>query len=485
LAQKAVPGIPRDMRIRLVQQHLVGTDESTLSVLIKSDTDRTALLNEQLTIESRLESDEVSDDEVLQLVARLETISAELDVMKADTIEERALNILVGLQFDDQMIHGPTKNLSGGWRMRLSLAQSLLTTSDLILYDEVTNHLDLLGLDWLIANLLADSGRTLIVVSHDTMFLDAICTDIVVLEHQRLTYHPGNYSDYLRQVQEKAARESQILDAAERQRASAQTFIQKQQAMSHKKSADPNKQRQAKMMKEKKLERIGNYREDGKRYKNFSLASMSEKSLRLAQTVQVEVDAPIISMRLPNPVWPPGLGEHDPLVCFERFSFGYDTKLLLNEVTVGINRRSKAALVGVNGAGKSTLMKLIAGDITPTENQCKGTHWLRPNIRVRHVTQYAVEELDQYKDLSVVDYAEEKLGSSKVAVDLMNKASGNIRQYLGAFGLGGRHAHQTIKQLSGGERMRLAFATALAGMCTISLYLVTFYMSSSHLIIFV
>ncbi|GKY97281.1 hypothetical protein MPSEU_000686500 [Mayamaea pseudoterrestris] len=463
LAHKAIPGIPHDMRIRLVQQHLVGTDDSALEALIKSDTDRTALLEEHLKVEARLEMEDLDDEEVLHLAERLEAIVTEMDVSDADSIETRALEILHGLQFTHEMIHAPTRNLSGGWRMRLSLAQSILTTSDLILFDECTNHLDLHGLDWLISYLSSDSERTLIIVSHDTTFLDAVCTDIVVLEHKRLTYHyRSNYSDYLRQVQEKAARESQILDAAERQRASAQAFIQKQQSISHKKSADPNKQRQARMMKEKKLERIGNYREDGKRYKNFSLATLSEDSIRLAQNVQVEIDEPIITMRFPNPAWPAGLGDYEPLVRLEGFSFGYHSNLLLHDLTVSVDRRTKAAIVGINGAGKSSLMKLISGDIIPADYQSTGSIWSRPDIRVGHVTQYAVEELEQYDNLSVVAYAEEQFRSSRVAVEMAKKASGNIRQYLGAFGLGGRHALQKIKHLSGGERMRLAFATGLA-----------------------
>ena len=145
--------------------------------------------------------------------------------------------------------------------MRLALAQALyIPASDLILFDECTNHLDLHGLDWLI-RYLQGSDHTLIVVSHDRAFLDAICTDIVVMEHRRLTYHVGNFSEYQRQMQDKMAREAQILDASERQRTKAIAFCQKQQAMANKKSADPNKQRQAKMIKDKKLDRIGNYRE--------------------------------------------------------------------------------------------------------------------------------------------------------------------------------------------------------------------------------
>jgi ATP-binding cassette subfamily F protein 3 len=464
LADKAIPGMPPGMRILLVQQQVDGTNDSCLGALLKADTDRTELLKEQQELEARLESDDAAAEEIEAIAGQLEYVITELDRISAASAEERALAILRGLQFTEKMIYGPTRNLSGGWRMRLSLAQALLVASDLILFDECTNHLDLSGLNWIINYLNADSDRTLIVVSHDTMFLDAVCTDIVVLEHQRLTYHTGSYSEYTRQVKEKTARESQILDAAERQRTSAQAFIQKQQANAYKKSADPNKQRQAKMMKEKKLERIGNYREDGKRYKNFSLATLSEESIRLAQKVQIEVDEPIIKMHFPNPSWPPGISEHDALVRFEGFAFGYDNdNLLLKDVTIALHRGSKAALVGVNGAGKSSLIKLIAGDIAPGNYHSKGVLWAHSNVRIGHVTQYAVEELENFSELTVVEYAEQQLRASKVASAIAGKAAGNIRQYLGAFGLGGRHALQKIKQLSGGERMRLCFATVLAG----------------------
>lgn len=189
----------------------------------------------------------------------------------------------------------------------------------------------------------------MIIVSHDRNFLDAVCTDVIRLDHMRLSYYVGNYSEYERQMAEKSARESQILDAAERQRSKAEAFLQKQQAMANKKTADPNKQRQAKMIKEKKMERIGNYREDGKRYKNFSLKQMDEKHIRLAQKVHIEADEAVIKMNFPEPVWPPGIAPGDGIVRTEDFSFGYDAdRTILDNITVELRRGSKVALVGVS-----------------------------------------------------------------------------------------------------------------------------------------
>lgn len=463
LAQKAVPGMPQDMRILLVQQQIEGTGESSLSVLLDADVNRKFLLAEQESLEQRLEVEGVSTEELEKIAERLGDIVGDLEAIGADTAEDRAVEILKGLQFTETMINGPTAKLSGGWRMRLALARALFVPSDLLLLDEPSNHLDLFGLDWLINYINRDPERTVIVVSHDRTFLDAVCTDMVVLEHQRLDYHVGNYSEYERQMQEKASREAQILDAAERQQKKAQDFIQKQQALANKKSADPKKQRQAKMIKEKKLERFGNYREDGKRYKQFSLATLSEDSIRLAQKVNIEADAPVARMYFPNPAWPSGIAPGDALVRFEDFFFSYDgARPLLTNVMLVVARGSKIAIVGRNGAGKSTLVNLISGEIDPKRFQSRGSLWRHPNLRIGHITQYAVEELERYADQTVVDYAEERLRSGKASAKVVAKASGNVRQYLGSFGLGGRHALQQIGQLSGGERMRLCFATVLA-----------------------
>ena len=452
LAERSIPGMPRDMRILLVQQHVEGTDQSALETLMEADLDRLELLEEQEEVERIIESDDIGEHERAEAAERLGEIYGELDAIRADEAEQRAKDILSGLQFTSAMMEGPTKNLSGGWRMRLSLAQALFVTSDLILFDECTNHLDLHGLDWLIGYLQKNTDRTLIVVSHDRSFLDAICTDIVVMHHQRLDYHVGSYSDYEHQVEEKAARDAQKLDAAERQRAKAQAFIQKQQT----KSADPKKQKQAKMMKEKKLDRIGNFRDDGKKYKQFSMQKMSSDYVRLAQKVHVEADEAVVAIRIPEPAWPSGLAPGDPIVTLEDVDFGYTSeKKLLDSMTLSLCRGSKVAMVGRNGAGKTTLMKLIGGEVEPN----RGRLWRHPNLRVGYVTQYAVEELDDSR--TVLEYAE-GFKSSSAAADVIAKASGNVRQYLGSFGLGGKHALQPISELSGGERMRLCLAEVLA-----------------------
>ena len=457
-----IPGLPRGLVVRMVRQQVEGRyDKTTIEALIEADEYRTELLSEQDRIETEMDA----GVNMQENAEKLSEIAVELDVIDADSAEQRALDILKGLSFSKEMIHSATSNLSGGWRMRLALAQALFVPyCDLLLLDEVTNHLDLHGMAWL-ENYLTHASRrdkmTLICVSHDRGFLDAICTDVIVFAHKKLTYHSGNYSDYKQKMTEKAARESQILDAAERQRSKAEAFVQKQLQQS-KKSADPNKQRQAKMIKEKKMDRIGNYREDGKRYKQNSLAKLSEDHIRLAQKVQIEVDDPVVRIRLPDPSWPPSVSDGSSIISIEDMSFAYDKsgdgKPILCQVTANLTRQSKVAVVGRNGCGKTTLLKLILGDLTPS----KGGIWVHPNIRVKNISQYSVEELNQYSHLTVVQYAEDMFATGSASLEVISKASGNVRQYLGAFGLGGSHAHRLIGRLSGGERMRLCFATVLA-----------------------
>jgi len=464
----SIPGMPRGMVIRTVKQQLDGrNDQTSLESLVEADEYRTALLKEQDHVERELDS----GIDLERNAQRIGDISAELLAIDAENSEKRALTILKGLFFTESMIHGPTINLSGGWRMRLALAQALFTPySDLILLDECTNHLDLQGMAWLEKFLTMEqigNPLTLICVSHDRSFLDNVCTDVIVMEHKRLTYHVGNYSDYQQKMQEKRARECQILDASERQRAKALTFVEKQQQQS-KKSSDPNKQRQAKMIKDKKLDRIGNYREDGKRFKLNSLKKLSEEFVRLPQKVSVDIDESVVKLRFPNPVWPPSISEGSPLVQMKDVNFSHnfpktngknDSPLLLCNITIDITQNTKAAIVGGNGCGKTTLCKLLVGDID--DARVRGTIWRHPTIRIGHITQYSVEEMNRFSHLTLLQYAKENLSGDALSA-VLAKASGNFRQYLGAFGLGGSHATRLISALSGGERMRLCFASVLA-----------------------
>ena len=186
-------------------------------------------------------------------------------------------------------------------------------------------------------------------------------------------------------------------------------------------------------------------------------------SARLSQKVVIERDEAVIKLNFPNPAWPPSVKETSNLIHLDDVSFGYNASApsLLHNMTLQLTRGSKVALVGHNGCGKTTLVRLLTGEGIDGA-KITGNVWRHPSLRIGHVTQYSVEELETYADMTVVQYAEEKLASCRASSTVIGQASGNVRQYLGAFGLGGPHAHRTIRKLSGGERMRLCFATVLA-----------------------
>ena len=203
------------------------------------------------------------------------------------------------------------------------------------------------------------------------------------------------------------------------------------------------------------------FHSDGKRYKTHSLKKLSEDHLRLAQKVVIEADEPILRLKFPDPTWPPGMMADSPLLQMEDLSFGYTKGKppLLNDLTLQLNRSSKIAIVGCNGAGKSTLLKLITGENGPNSScEFKGTMWRHPSLRIGHVSQHSVEALDEYGCMPVVEYADKFIRPGKACSSVISSAAGNIRQYLGAFGLGGKHAHRAISSLSGGEHMRLSLA---------------------------
>ena len=196
--------------------------------------------------------------------------------------------------------------------------------------------------------------------------------------------------------------------------------------------------------------------------------------MRLAEKVVIEADEAVVRMKFPDPVWPPSVAHGSSLIQTEDLYFGYRGRhqskedgdnFLLEDLTLNVNRGSKIALVGRNGSGKSTLLKLLTGDIQiPNEEAYvyKGTISRSQKLRIGHMTQYSVEELNEFAEMTCVEYAEEKLRQGKSSSEVISGASGNVRQYLGAFGLGGIHAHRKIANLSGGERMRLCFATVFA-----------------------
>ncbi|XP_015253399.1 PREDICTED: ATP-binding cassette sub-family F member 1 [Cyprinodon variegatus] len=195
IANRAL-SIPPNIDVLLCEQEVVADDTPAVQAVLKADTRRLKLLEEEKQLQARLEKGE---DSVAQ---RLEKVYEELRVIGAAAAEAKARRILAGLSFTPEMQNRPTKKFSGGWRMRVSLARALFMEPTLLMLDEPTNHLDLNAVIWL-NNYLQGWKKTLLIVSHDQSFLDDVCTDIIHLDNQKLYYYRGNYLTFKKMYVQK------------------------------------------------------------------------------------------------------------------------------------------------------------------------------------------------------------------------------------------------------------------------------------------
>ncbi|KAK2613708.1 hypothetical protein N8I77_000600 [Diaporthe amygdali] len=399
-------------------------------------------------------SSETLEAEVQEATGMLAELQVQVEPSKLADIESRANKILSGLGFSEAYKSKPVSELSGGWKMRTALAIALLQETDILILDEPTNFLDLLGIIWLQRYLQSfeDSpdAPTLILVSHDRDFT-SLCTDLLIIKDQDLVYFHGDFGTYESSMAEKKLHLTKVKEAKDKQKAHISATIQRNMREG-KKNDDENRIRQAKMRQKKLDNRWGvETSAKGGRFKlNRDLVGY-----HFAARAEVEIpqdERPPIVV-LPEP---PELRFPGPLISTEGVTFRYSkgdrkqtasSPAVLQDINLSVSMGDRVGILGLNGAGKSTLIKLLVDEEKPT----KGTLTTHPRLKLGYYSQQAVEQLQQL-GRSEPNLTSLALLTREVEGEL---DEGELRGMLGSLGLPGRLASDVpIRKLSGGQLVR-------------------------------
>ncbi|WP_223672626.1 ABC transporter ATP-binding protein [Proteus terrae] len=382
---------PSTWSMAWVNQETPALDVPAIDYIIDGD-------REYRQLEQRLQkANEINDGHAIAL------IHGQLDAINAWTIQSRAATLLNGLGFSQQQLNEPVKSFSGGWRMRLNLAQALICRSDLLLLDEPTNHLDLDAVIWLEKWLKSYTG-TLILISHDRDFLDPIVDKILHIEQEKIFEYSGNYSSFEMQRATKLAQQQALFENQQAKIAHLQSFIDRFKA-----KATKAKQAQSRVKMLERMEKVAPAHSDNP----FHFSFRQPESL-------------------PNP-----------LLSMEKVSAGYGEKIILNDIKLNLVPGSRIGLLGRNGAGKSTLIKLLAGEIEPLQGKLA----LSKGIKLGYFAQHQLEFLRS--DESALQHL------TRLAP---KETEQKLRDYLGGFGFHGDKVTDACGQFSGGEKARLVLS---------------------------
>jgi len=334
---------------------------------------------------------------------KLADLYGRYDAIDGYTAPTRAAKLLAGLGFSEQQQQNNVRSFSGGWRMRLNLAQALMCRSDLLLLDEPTNHLDLDAILWLEDWLNRYTG-TLVLISHDRDFLDATVDHILHIEQQKMTLYTGNYSTFERTRAERLAQQQQAFEKQQLEKAHLQKYIDRFRAQ-----ATKARQAQSRI---KQLE-------------------------RMIDIAPAHVDSAFsFSFREPHKLC-------NPLVRLDEVVAGYGDKTILTKVRLNLSPESRIGLLGPNGAGKSTLIKTLVGELP----MISGERVVGEHARIGYFAQHQVDHLDM--DASPL------LTLTRIAPRVQEL---ELRAFLGSFGFQGDRVSTTVENFSGGEKARLALA---------------------------
>lgn len=383
--------LPSGWQIATVAQETPALDVSALEYVIDGD-------SEYRQLEALLhQAQEENDGNAIAL------LHGKIDAIGGYAIHSRAGSLLAGLGFSEADQSNPVKSFSGGWRMRLNLAQALLCRSDLLLLDEPTNHLDLDTMYWLEGWIKSYQG-TLILISHDRDFIDEIVDEIVHVENQKLNFYKGNYSAFERIRAERMSQQKVAFERQQKERAHMQSFVDR-----FRYKASKAKQAQSRL---KALE-------------------------RMTELLPSQADSPFyMEFRAPEAL-------PNPLIKMEQVAIGYSDKPILSKVHLNLVPGARIGLLGRNGAGKSTLIKLLSGQLSPMT----GLYEPNPGVNIGYFAQHQIEflRLDDTPMQHLVRLAP-------------NAREQELRNFLGGFGFNGDMALSPVRPFSGGEKARLVLA---------------------------
>lgn len=402
ISSSLINGIPDDLLIIHVQQEAPISERTVLQSVLDVDVERTELLDRQNALLHGKNDDDDTHNELFQIEKRLQAIGAE-------DSESRAAMILTALGFSKEQLNQPLSLMSGGFRMRVSLAQALYISPDVLLLDEPTGHLDAPSVCWLEEYLTRSCGdQILLVVSHDRVFLDNVCTHIIHLKDKKLVTYKGNWTSFNEQFKTKVANLESKAEAQKRDIDHKMDFVRRLGVKA--KTAAIAQARLKNIAKKEKIELIELDDEVKFEFKSTSQAAQEN------------------------------------IIMLEDVTFGYVPNInIFEHLNFTLKRDSKIVVIGENGTGKSTFINLLIGRLKPNQ----GFYQMVSNLRIAFFSQHHVDQLD-YKSTPLQYMLD--LYKSQYQVQ-------EIRGLLGKFGLTSDQILQPIQSLSGGQKTRIVLAS--------------------------
>src|SRR6185503_19094956 len=387
--------MPSNLAMAHVSQELLATESPAIEFVLDGDAGLRSIERSITEAESRNDGH------------RLGELHARYAAAGGYDARSRAGRLMHGLGFTTADESRPVSAFSGGWRVRLNVAQALMCRSDLLLLDEPTNHLDLDAILWL-EGWLREYPGTLLLIAHDREFLDRVASRIVNIEHGKARAYRGNYSAFEEQRAAELAEQSALFTRQQREIKHMESFVERFRAQ-----ATKARQAQSRLKALERMQRIAPAHVDSPF--EFSFAAPA---------------------KLPKP-----------LLALEEQSAGYDGRAVLTDITLTLAPGDRVALLGRNGAGKSTYMKLLAGELSPMA----GTRTEARDLRIGYFAQHQLEQLSP-KESPLANLR--RFGAVRAA----RATEQELRDYLGGFGFRGDRVFEPIAPFSGGEKARLVLA---------------------------